>query len=258
MRIATMLILGFSSPAAASVLLLTDLAVVELDFPSLTLSHAVATGFSDGVDMDLAPDGTLFISRLSGVGRFDLASATYEQIANGAQIASPAPVISVATGGIDFDEHGRMVVAIHGFPPNGPTRNWYATWDLETQTRTGWLNPTNSFRQISFDVLLRADGTMLSMDYREDRIWSIDRATGASTVLATIDEGVSFLELDERLFVLTRLGEVWRLDESTGDLSFHGQINGLDGNLIGSAVVPAPGGMALGIALACGMLRRRR
>lgn len=258
MRAAYLLILAFSSSAPASVLLLTDSAVVELDFPSLTLGHAVATGFSDGVDMDLAPDGTLFVSRLSGVGRFDLASGVYEQVANGSQIASPAPVISVAPGGIDFDENGRMVVAIHGFPPNGPTRNWYATWDLETQTRTGWLNPADNFRQISFDVLLRPDGTMLSMDYREDRVWSIDRATGEASVLALIDEGVSFLELDEGLFVLTRLGEVWRLDESTGNLSFHGQINGLDGNLIGSAVVPTPGGMALGIALACGTLRRRR
>ena len=151
-----------------------------------------------------------------------------------------------------------QITRVTGFPPNGPTRNWYATWDLETQARTGWLNPAESFRQISFDVLLRPDGTMLSMDYREDRVWSINRTTGESTVLATINEGVSFLELDEGLFVLTRLGEVWRLDESTGNLSLHGQINGLDGNLIGSAVVPAPGGLALSITLACGMLRRRR
>lgn len=247
--------------AGGPVLLLTDSAIVELDFATLTVGATRVGGVDEGVEMAASPSGDLYISRLSALGRVDLDAGTIEDVLSPAMVHQVG-LFSGAIGGIAFDDGGQMVITLHAFPTQGgPTRNWYATWDLEAGERTGFLTPQPSFRQICFDLLVRDGQTLLAMDYREDRVWAIDRQTGEASVLAQADEGVSFLEYDDQLFLLTRTGLVQRFDAYTGALEDYGQISGLSGSLIGSAVLPVPGpgvwsgSLVLGTA---GLRRRRR
>lgn len=249
-----------SARAGASAYLLDGERIVEFDFDTLSVGAVRATGVEAGVEMAFSDAGELFVSRLAGMSRVDLGTGNLETVLTPADVDAFLGFRQGAFAGMTFDEDGELVVAIHAFRVAGTTSNWYAEYDLRTQTRLSLFEHTPLMRHPCFDLLVLNEQTMLSVDYRDDRVWSVDRTTGHAFVLGTgVEDPVSFFETGDGLYLLTRQGGVYQFDASTGAASFHGSISGLTGDLIGSAVVPAPGAWAvLGVGgLAWGRQRVR-
>jgi hypothetical protein len=249
------------SAAAETVLILaagaTDATVYTMDWDALTIGAVHSRTTIDATDLAWSPSGDLYLSRIGGLDRYDGASGAWVNELLPQNVGGPW-ISGRGFGGLDFRDTGEAVFSINGFPfPAGSVTNWLASFDLATQTNAGTVRLDPSFRYYAMDVRLRSDGTALLLNYRDSEVWTVDPATGDAAVFALSANPTSFLEIGGELFILSQGGMVHRFDEWTGQSAFYGQIDGLSGPLLGSALaVPSPG--AVPVLIGLGMLGRRR